>query len=67
MFVGEARSLPLSGASERFFLVIYSRIGSGLSPKHNKRWNGLPVTEKHSSLLQILVNYGHVITLCPGQ
>jgi hypothetical protein len=30
MFVGEARSLPLSGASERFFQVIYSRIGLGL-------------------------------------
>jgi hypothetical protein len=50
--LGKARSLPYSGAPERYF----TRVGSGLTHEH---WTRLerPVKDKHSSLFQTFVNY----------
>ncbi len=53
IFVGEARSLPLSGAPERYF----TQVASGLSCKHQTRLERLAM-DKHSSLLRKSVNYG---------
>jgi hypothetical protein len=63
MFVGKARSLPLSGAPERYFILLESN----LSHKHWTRLGKLKVTSKHSSLSQIFINYGckKFITLSP--
>jgi len=61
MFVGEARSLPLSGVPERCF----TRVGSGLPPDIILVWKSLPGT--NTSLLRKYVNYGlkSFITLAP--
>ncbi len=40
LFVGKARSLPQSGASERFF----DRVGSSFTKNIRLFWKGLPVT-----------------------
>jgi hypothetical protein len=53
MFVGEARSLPKSGAPERFF----TRVGSSLTRKHQTRLERL-AKDKHPRLLRKSVNYG---------
>ncbi len=53
MFVGEARSLPLSGAPERWF----TQVGSSLTHKYQTRLERLN-RDKHSSLLQKSVSYG---------
>ncbi len=50
-----ARSLPQSGARERFFILGQA---PGLTHKHQNRLRRL-VGEKHSSLLRTFVNYGH--------
>jgi len=54
MFVGEVRSLTFRGAPERCF----TQVGYGLT---HKRWTRLErlARDKHSSLLQKYVNYGH--------
>jgi hypothetical protein len=49
-----ARSLSESGGPERCF----TRLGSGLTYKHHTRLERL-ARDKHSSLLQKFVNYGH--------
>ncbi len=51
--VGEARSLPQSGATERWF----TWVGSGLTCNHYTRMDRL-ARDKHSSLLRKFVNYG---------
>ena len=63
IFVGKARSLPYSGAPERFF----DRVGSCFINSHLTRLERL-VMDKHSSLLRKLVNYGEksFITLAPS-
>ncbi len=61
MFVGEARSLPWSGAPERSF----TRVGSGLTRKRKTRLEKLAV-HKHSSLLRKSVNYGRKIFYSTG-
>ncbi len=53
MFVGKAKSLPLSGAPESCF----GAVGSSLTHKHTTRLERL-ARDKHSSLLQTLVIYG---------
>jgi len=53
MFVVMARSLPLSGSSEKFF----TRTGSGLTQKLSTILEK-PVRKKHSSLLGPFVSYG---------
>jgi hypothetical protein len=52
--VGKARSLPYSGAPERFF----NRVGSCFTNRHETRLERLAM-DKHSSLLRTFVNYGH--------
>ncbi len=54
MFVGEYRSLPLSGAPERCL----TRVGSGLTRKNLTRLERL-ARDKHPSLLRKSVNYDH--------
>ncbi len=51
MFVGEARSLPHSGAPGKCYTQV------GLTCKHMTRLER-PAKDKHSSLSQTLVNYG---------
>jgi hypothetical protein len=53
MFAGKARSLPYSGAPEKFFTLV----GSGFTRKHYTRLKKL-AGDKHCGLLHILVNYG---------
>jgi hypothetical protein len=53
MFVGEARSLPKSGAPERFF----TRVGSSLTQKHQAKLERL-AKDKHPSLLWKSEKYG---------
>jgi hypothetical protein len=62
MFVGKARSLPTSGASERCFI----HLGSSLTSKRDSRLERLAM-DKQSSLLRKLVNYGlkSFMTLAP--
>ncbi len=64
MFVGEARSLPKSGAPEGSF----TRVGSGLTRKYWTRVERL-ARDKHSSVLVTFVNYGRIsfTTLAPGE
>ncbi len=54
IFVGEVRSLPQSGAPRWCF----TQVGSGLTCIHKTRLERL-ARDKHSSLLQKSVNYGH--------
>jgi hypothetical protein len=50
--VGEARSLPKSGAPE----MCFTQVGSGLTCKHQTRLDSL-ARDKHSSLIRKIVNY----------
>jgi hypothetical protein len=52
MLVGEAGSLPLSGAPEKSF----TQVDSWLTYKHKTRLVML-ARDKHSSLLQTFINY----------
>ncbi len=52
-FVGKAKSLPWSGAPERYFILL----SSSFTHKWDT-WLKRPVRDKHSSLLQTFVNYG---------
>ncbi len=63
MFVGKAKSLHASGASEMCFI----HLGSSLTFKHQTRLERLAM-DKHSSLLRKSVNYGQksFTTLGPG-
>ncbi len=63
MFVGKVRSLSLSLAPERYS----TRVGSNLTLKHQTQLEGF-TRNKHSSLLQKLVNYCRKSfkTLSPG-
>jgi hypothetical protein len=54
MLVDKLRSLPESGAPERWFCWG----GSSLFGKYKTRLERL-AKDKHSSLLQKLINYGH--------
>jgi hypothetical protein len=53
LFVGKGRSLPYSGAPERFF----NRVGSCFTNRHYTKLERLAM-DKHSSLLRTFVNYG---------
>jgi hypothetical protein len=54
MFFGKSRGLPKCGATERYF----NWVSSSLTSKHQTRMVRL-AGDKHSSLLQTFVNYGH--------
>jgi hypothetical protein len=53
MFAGKARSLPTSGAPERYF---FTQVSSGLIPKHQTRLER-HARNKRSSLLLKGINY----------
>jgi hypothetical protein len=63
LFVGKARSLPLSLAPERCFTCV----GSRLTCKHYAIVESL-ARDKHASLLQKFVTYGRKIlyNVCPS-
>jgi hypothetical protein len=62
IFVIKVRSLPQSGAPERSFI----HVGSDDTRKYWTRLERL-ARDKHSSLLQILINYGYKRFMTLGQ
>ncbi len=53
MFLGKARSLPTSGASERCFI----HLGYSFTSKHKTKLERLAM-DKHSNLVRKSANYG---------
>jgi hypothetical protein len=54
MFLGKAMSLLYSGAPERSFTCVGSSLTNKLLPRLDKL-----AMNKHSSLIQTFINYGH--------